>query len=119
MRALRLVLAIALTTAWAVAASAAEPRHFPSAQAAVDAMVAAVRGDDRAALLTILGSDAEAILSSGDPVQDSSIRTRFLAMYDQGHKLDRIANRTVLELGDSDWPFPIPLTSDAKGWRFD
>jgi hypothetical protein len=119
MRALRLALATALTTAWAAAAVAAEPRHYPSAQAAVDAMVAAVRGDDRPALLAILGSDAEAILSSGDPVQDSSIRSRFLAMYDQGHKLDRIANRTVLELGDSDWPFPIPLASDAKGWRFD
>jgi hypothetical protein len=66
-----------------------------------------------------MGSDGEAILSSGDPVQDSSIRTRFLAIYDQGHKLDRIANRTILELGDSDWPFPIPLVSDAKGWRFD
>src|SRR5262249_37420503 len=28
-------------------------------------------------------------------------------------------SRTVLELGDSDWPFPIPLLQEAKGWRFD
>jgi hypothetical protein len=119
MRALRLVLATTLTTAWVIAAHAAEPRRFPSAEAAVDALVAAVRTDDRATLLTIVGSDAEPILSSGDPVQDSSVRARFLAMYDQGHKLDRIANRTILEIGDSDWPFPIPLATDAKGWRFD
>ena len=116
---LRLMLATALTAGLTLAAAAADPQHFRSAQAAVDALVAAVRGDDRPALLTILGSDAEAILSSGDPVQDRAIRNRFLAMYDQGHKLDRIATRTIVELGDSDWPFPIPLASDARGWRFD
>jgi hypothetical protein len=119
MRTIGLVLATALATAWAVAASAAEPRHFASPEAAVDALVAAVRVDDRTTLLAIMGADAEPILSSGDAVQDSSVRARFIEMYDQRHRFETIAKTTILEIGDSDWPFPIPLRHEAKGWRFD
>lgn len=119
MTAARLFLTAVLLAVSIGAASAAELRRFATPDAAAGALVAAVRAQDRATLLAILGGDAASILNSGDPVADASIRERFLSFYDQGHKFDHIADRATLQIGPSDWPFPIPLRRDAKGWRFD
>ena len=32
---------------------------------------------------------------------------------------DQGTNGKVLVIGNEEWPFPVPLTKDARGWRFD
>jgi hypothetical protein len=93
---------------------------FSSPESAGDALTAAIRQGDDQALLAILGSGYEKVLSSGDPVLDQEEQERFLAAYDAQHGWlpwdDGIA---TLQIGQNGWIFPIPLLEDGDGWRFD
>jgi hypothetical protein len=73
----------------------------------------------KGALVKVLGPAAKE-LGSGDVVADAADRRDFV---DAAVKSARIEqhdkNHAVLTVGDDDWPFPIPLVRDAKGWYFD
>ena len=104
----------------AMATTVSGQHVFPSVVAAANALVAAARSDDMAALSSILGGDATEILSSGDPVADNNARDNFVAKYAQMHRFaydDQ--GRVLLYLGADNWPFPIPLVKDGAGWVFD
>jgi hypothetical protein len=102
------------------AAKAATPaKRFASPEEATEAFVAAVRKNDRKAMLAILGTGGGGLISSGDPVQDRRIREAFVQAYDRGHKLVPNGPTTVLQVGADDWPFPIPLVKEGERWRFD
>jgi Protein of unknown function (DUF2950) len=102
------------------AAKATPGKGFDSAQAAVDALVAALRGDDQKELRGILGSEADDVLRSGDEVADANARADFLKQYDEKHQLEkRDDNSMTLDVGATDWPLPIPVVKGAKGWYFD
>lgn len=94
---------------------------YATPDAAVDSFVAALRTDDKAELARILGSDSDELISSGDPVADAQAREEFVRHYDQKHLLvpEDDGDRVTLEIGDADWPFPVPVVRDADGWRFD
>jgi hypothetical protein len=93
---------------------------FPSAAEASRALVAALREDDRAALLKVLGAGAGEILSSGDEVEDKDDRAQFVEKYKQMHRLLTEPNGfTTLFIGPENWPAPIPLVHGGKGWYFD
>jgi hypothetical protein len=119
----RLLSAIALVTAFAVAednATHLPPQSFPSAEAAVDALVSALRRDDPAALQVVLGDNAEPLISSGDAVADSNARARFVEQYDFAHALvPDGSERFTLEIGEDAWPSPVPLVKVGDHWIFD
>jgi hypothetical protein len=103
-----------------VPASNVAQKHFATPEAAVDALVRANRDDDRTELLALLGSPGARLIRSGDPVADQLNRARFVAAYDEGHRIEHErANRAVLIIGSQEWPLPIPLADGAAGWRFD
>ncbi|HUL47587.1 MAG TPA: DUF2950 domain-containing protein [Steroidobacteraceae bacterium] len=105
---------------FAVAASAAAQREFASAEDATDALMAATRADDVGSLLAILGPRGAKLIHSGDPIADRDGRERFIAAYDQSHRLEYDGSKqAVLLVGAEDWPLPIPLVHDSGGWRFD
>ena len=95
------------------------PKRFASAEEAAQAFVSALRADDTKALLTILGSEARTLVSSGDPVADRQGRARFVQWYDTASRLEASGNTMVLRINDDDWPFPIPLVKEGERWRFD
>jgi DUF2950 family protein len=112
-------LGILLGSAWSFAATAGQ-RRFPSPEAAATALVDAVRDGDKTAMLAILGSDAQVLISSGDDVEDRIRRERFVRNYEHAHRLADVGQgRIVLTVGADEWPMPIPLVRDADGWRFD
>jgi hypothetical protein len=116
------VASIAGPTQSSAAATAAPvtQKTFPTAEAAVDAFVAALRTNDSAALTEIFGPDSEDLVSSGDPVADSNGRARFVAAYDAAHELvPGDDGSVVLEVGEDAWPSPIPLVQNDGKWRFD
>ena len=101
-------------------ASGAAQREFASAEEAVDALLAATRADDAEGLVAILGSRGIKLIHSGDPIADRDGRQRFIAAYDQSHRLEYDGSKqAVLLVGAEDWPLPIPLVHGGGGWRFD
>jgi hypothetical protein len=95
-------------------------RRFPDPKAAVDALLAACRTDDSAALLAIFGDEAKPLVSTGDAGADQERCKRLVTAARQMTRLDPKGSDTLeLVVGLDDWPFPIPLVKDAKGWRFD
>lgn len=119
-RSARLLAVIALLgNAWQPL-NAAEPGTFPSAEAAVAALVAAARTDDTTALVAVLGDRADALLDSGDAVADASARARFVEQYDEAHALVPGADgQLTLEVGADGWPSPVPLVKQGEQWAFD
>jgi hypothetical protein len=93
---------------------------FATPEAAVDALVGAAKSGDRKAIVSVLGPDGEAIVSSGDPVADTNTRENFIAAYDAKHTIELEGDGTqTLIIGNDDWPFPIPLINKAGEWQFD
>ena len=95
-------------------------KAFKTPEAAGEALVAAAKANDTNALVAILGPESEDLVSSGDPVADESLRERFGAAYEQKHQWTSAPEGLqILEAGESDWPFPIPLGKTNDGWHFD
>ena len=87
-----LLIAIVLTQA--ACSRSSQQKDFDSAEAAAQALVAAVQSKESGALLEVLGKQAEPVLNSGDPVQDKNSRDRFLQGYDErAHPADRCQRR--------------------------
>jgi hypothetical protein len=101
------------------AAAAAKQKTFASAEQAMEAFAAAVKAHDVPALKTMLGGAGEAILESGDPVEDKATRQRFTDAYAESHKLDVKGKSAWIVVGKDDWPLPIPIVQGSGGWAFD
>jgi hypothetical protein len=96
---------------------------FTSHKAAVAALVAALRANDTEELRRIFGPAGDQIIWSGDPVADKLQIERFLAAYDERHRLQTEGGEgggvTTLLIGLDDWPFPVPLVRADGGYVFD
>ncbi len=109
-----------IVTPFALADDAVTQQKFTTPAAAITALVAADKADDMKSMRSILGSDADQLLSSGDPVADKNARDEFARRYDQMHRLaydDQ--GRVILYIGAENWPVPIPLIKQDSGWVFD
>ena len=104
----------------AVRDAAAAQASFATPEDAVAAMVDALRHNDGPLLNRILGSGADALLHSGDAVQDQRRRASFLKAYDESHHLASEGDNTaVLQVGKDAWPMPFPLVKSHGKWHFD
>ncbi len=114
------VVVLVSAIAWTVHAQETGQKAFPSAQAAMQALVQALRAGDKESLLAILGPEGDEIISSGDPVADKADRDRFLAVYaDKVDFAPRENDQVEVILGHDNWPFPIPIVKGDQGWSFD
>ena len=111
---------VSLSAGWGPAVSAAVvQRRFASVEDAAGALVDAMRGGDRKAMLAIFGPEGKGLVWSGDEVSDRRARERFVTAYDEKHSLDAGGGKVVLVVGRDDFPFPIPIVPDGPSWRFD
>jgi hypothetical protein len=100
--------------------SARAQEQFTTPEDAVSALVEAAKSQDQKGLLTVLGPDGKAIVSSGDPVADANARDSFVSAYDAKHDLELEGDGSqTLIIGNDDWPFPIPLINKGGKWQFD
>ena len=117
---LRMLAAMVIAASSVVLAVTVEQSHFKSEQDAVDALVDATRNNQTERLLQILGPDGGKLIYSGDPVADRNGRTRFVAAYEQAHRIETEgADKAVLVVGGEEWPLPIPLVRTGRDWHFD
>jgi hypothetical protein len=103
-----------------MASVASAQQSFKTPDEAASALVAAAKSGDRKALLTVLGSGAADIVSSGDDVEDEQVRKEFVAAYEEKHEIHPEGDKTAMMIiGHDDFPFPIPLVHSGETWRFD
>jgi hypothetical protein len=106
--------------ALATVSAATAQQKFQTPEAAADALAAAARQTDRKAVLAILGPGADDVVSSGDPVADEETRKLFVAAYDLKHQVVTASGKpATLVIGESDYPFPIPIVQKDGSWMFD
>lgn len=96
------------------------PQHFATPRALVEALVAACRAGDTAALVAIVGRADAGLVRGADAVADRARCQRFVAAADTMTRLDPAGpDRLVLVVGSDDYPLPVPLVRDAQGWHLD
>ncbi len=97
----------------------AAQRVFNSPEAAVDALVAAARTDDQAALVEIFGAKYRDLIGTVDKARDRELRARFAKAAEEYRLITPEPNGSVtLVVGFEAWSFPIPLVKEGSGWRF-
>jgi len=94
-------------------------QSFNSPDDAASALASAVKSGIRQDVLSVLGTDGEDIIDSGDEVADKAAREKFLAAYDARHAVKVDGKKASMIIGADDFPFPIPLIHTKTGWQFD
>lgn len=112
--------ALAIGVLLLASAAHAAQRTFASPEEAADALARAAKAHDSAAMLGILGPQAEKAIRSPDKVADRARAEQFAATYEQKHAIVRDGDsRASLSLGNDDFPFAFPLVKSGDRWRFD
>lgn len=94
--------------------------RFRSPEAAATALIDAAAATDSARLAAIFGPDSAGLVSSGDEVADKAATARFLEQAKEKRSfVDDGEDRKILQVGNDDWPFPIPLVKSRGEWTFD
>jgi hypothetical protein len=117
--ALALLLASPALAAQKPAGAASSQTRFATPEEAVEALAHAAKAKDQTALTAIFGPDRAKLLT-GDPVEDNNALERFGANLEKSHKLEKVSDiKFTLQVGDDNWPSPIPIVKDGNQWRFD
>jgi hypothetical protein len=100
-------------------ASAAQ-KTFSNSDQAVQALIEAVKSGEKKSLLDLLGKDYRNLVSSGDKVADRQSSERFIQLYQEANRQEKLNdNKVILHVGNDDWPFPIPIVRQGGTWYFD
>ena len=98
----------------------APQKTFTTAEESAEALGAAYESGCKKTVAGILGDKGLRLVSSGDPVIDRYEREWFLSLFREGHEVVfESDDRAVLQIGKDEYPYPIPLVKNGKGWRFD
>jgi hypothetical protein len=98
----------------------AEQLSFSTPDSAAASLVTALENRDRAAMRRLLGPETEGLMSSGDTTRDRTDREGFLARYRTRHEIVAGGpDDAMLQVGDDEWPLPVPLLRRSGRWRFD
>ncbi len=112
-------LALALLVAVPLAAAAAPQETFATPEAAVDALMAALKADSDPAMIAIFGEEHKDLVLTSDRAASSATRAKILAAMQTLHVLqESTKDRRVLVIGDEAWPMPIPIVRVGERWRF-
>lgn len=106
----------------ALASDAGTQKTFSTPEAAVEALLVAAESFDIEALKAILGPGGVDLVVTEDSVQDRNQAVAFAAEARKKHRLvrDPASSKVVtLNVGEDDWPLPIPVLKEGKTWRFD
>jgi Protein of unknown function (DUF2950) len=112
-------LVLALTVAVPLTAAAAQQETFATPEAAVDALMAALKADSDAAMIALFGEEHKDLIVQSDRAATSATRAKILEAMQALRVLKEPApDRRVLVIGDQAWPVPIPIVRAGERWRF-
>lgn len=111
-------IAVAALCASAITAQAAQT-HYPTPEDAGKAFIEAAKSGNEKAMKAVLGDDYKS-LGSGDPVADRASLKNLVDAAAKGTDIAADDDRyATLLIGEDEWPLPIPMVKEEKGWRFD
>jgi len=97
-----------------------EAQRFQTPDEGAKALLNAARSDDLGQLAALFGSSHAGLLSSGDDVEDKNNRADFVGLAEKKMKTETVGeDKAIIHVGDTDWPFPIPLVKKGESWQFD
>lgn len=119
-----LLLLVCLSGAgWLIAQDAPAPegsqRTFPSAAAATEALTAAARAHDRAAVHQLFGPEVTNLFTGDQALDNQHFDTFASNLVERCVTVPEGQDKVVLEIGHDQWPFPIPLVRSNGVWFFD
>src|SRR4029077_9909081 len=89
---------------------------FATPDEAVDALLAALKADDDAALVAIFGDKHKDLVVTSDRAANSATRAEAVVEIQTYRLLEEQGkDRRVLLIGDQAWPVPIPLVKTGGG----
>jgi hypothetical protein len=98
------------------------PKAFATAQEGAEALVAAAEKFDGVAFKEILGPNSDDIIYTGEPALDRENATEFAAQARKKLSVSvdpKTRRRAFMQIGDSNWTFPVPLVKVGAKWQFD
>lgn len=100
--------------------SQASQQTFATPDAAVDALVAALKADSDSDMIALFGDDYRDLIIQPDRAATRATRAKILSAISTMRALQSPGqDRRVLLIGDEAWPMPVPLTRATDGrWRF-
>src|SRR5689334_23967813 len=104
------------------AQNVAKAKSISSPQQAAEALIDAAEKFDVAALNDIFGSDGYDIIHTGEPARDREVAQKFA---EQARIKTNVSlqpknpRRAILEIGEDDWPFAVPIVKLGSTWSFD
>lgn len=114
----RLLIALLCAAAAALMAdAAAAQRAYATPETAADAFTDALKRNDHELMRTVLGGDWKNFIPTDDV--DRQDIDKFIAAWEQSHRVDVTGERAVVAVGNQGWTLPVPLVKTATGWRFD
>lgn len=94
-------------------------RLFSSPDEALQAMVAAAKAKDHAALKAIFGPITKD-LEPGDLVEEAAEFEHFVRHVQEGVELVKEGEtKVIMVFGAKKWPFPVPIVKQGDSWLFD
>jgi hypothetical protein len=95
-------------------------RTFATPEAAVQALIEAVKAEKLDEVMAIFGPESQELVAGSEPATGRNNRQVFTVAVAEGWQLvDDGPDSKTLVIGNESWPFPVPLVRDAAGWRFD
>jgi Protein of unknown function (DUF2950) len=99
---------------------AKDPAVYESAEAAAEAILAALAKEDRDAILAVLGDKFADQLFTDEESRERANYQRVVAAAKQSMQLRADDENTrVMVIGKEAWPMPIPIAKQGNGWIFD
>ncbi len=112
-------LALTCMVAVPLVAAAAPQETFATPEAAVDALMAALKADSDSDMIAIFGEDHRDLVVTSDHAASSATRARILAAMQTLRVLQEPSpDRRILVIGAEAWPTPIPIVRSGDRWRF-
>lgn len=119
-----LLLIFTLAILWTVSGNSnaenVQQKVFSSPEDAVKALIAAAKSENKQQLLEIFGPGSEDLVSSGDEKADEIAMQKFVKRTEEMNHVNITSDGgAILNIGNDDWPFPVPIIKDGDKWRFD
>ena len=115
----RLALGFTLALALPLAAVAAAQATYATPEAAVEALMAALKADSDEAMVSIFGEEHRDLVTQSDRAASSASRAEILsAMQTMLVLREPRPDRRVLVIGEKAWPMAIPIARVGDRWRF-
>jgi hypothetical protein len=97
-------------------------RAFGSPDAAVRALVSAVKAGNLKDVVAVLGPSSRQLIKTTDPIADMRLRKEFLRRVSEKMSIvpdPKTPGARILLVGKDDWPLPLPIVQVNGNWYFD